>query len=306
MTQPKPQLSIIIISFNTAHITKECIESIYGSFTPLPHVKPSSLQFEIIVIDNNSTDTSIKEIKKLQEKHSNIVLIENKENDGFAKANNLGVTKAQGDYLLFLNSDIVVLPRSIEKLFYFFSQHEEEINFLGGRLLNKDKTPQASCGPFYSLTVIFWALFMRGDYWGKTRSSPNNIKEVDWVSGACILTKGEYFESIQGFDEKIFMYMDEIDLLYRAKQKGYSVFYYPDAEFIHLGSASSGGKTYPILQVYRGFIYFYKKHYSGLSLTILKSMLQLKALVALVIGRLLRNKYLIQTYEEAFRIARMA
>ncbi len=257
------------------------------------------------MIDNNSTDKSIGEIKKLHGDYPNIRLMENKENVGFAKANNQAVKLAEGKYLLFLNSDVLVLDDAIEKMFNFFKQNENMINFLGGKLLNKDLSPQPSCGPFYYLPVIFGALFLKGDYWNLTRYSPNKLKEVDWVSGACILTTKRDFDKIGGFDEKIFMYMDEIDLLYRAKKEGARVFFYPVSRFIHLGSASSGKRTFPIIQVYKGLIYFYRKHNSFISKKILIFMLKLKALIAIGIGKLTGNSYLLETYEKAYQMAEM-
>ena len=224
---------------------------------------------------------------------------------GFGKANNQGVKTASSEYILFLNSDILVLDDAIEKLYKFYQQHEISINFLGGKLLNENKSMQPSCGPFYTLPVIFSALFLRGDYWGLTRYSPQETKKVDWVSGACILTKKSYFNSITGFDEAIFMYMDEIDLLYRAQKKGFTTYFYPDARFIHFGSASSGQRKFPIIQVFRGFLYFYKKHYGRPSLLLLKVMLQLKAVIGLGIGFALHNEYLKQTYGKALQIVKM-
>ncbi|MBI4226561.1 glycosyltransferase family 2 protein [Candidatus Roizmanbacteria bacterium] len=161
---------------------------------------------------------------------------------------------------------------------------------------------QPSCGPFYTLPVIFGALFLRGDYWGLTRYSPNKVKEVDWISGACILTKKQYLTSIEGFDENIFMYMDEVDLLYRAKKQGYSVFFYPKAEFIHLGSASSGERKYPILQVFKGLSYFYKKHHTAPEQIILRFMLKLKAVIWLIMGYIFNNTYLKETYGKALKL----
>ncbi len=297
------ELSIIIVSYNTKKITRNCLKSIETS------LKRSALKYEVVVIDNASTDDSQSQISKLKTQNQNLNLktIFNSRNVGFAKGNNQGVREAKGKYLLLLNSDTVVIDKAIEKLLSFYKQNELTIQFLGGKLLNKDNSPQPSCGPFYSPLVIFGALFLKGDYWGLTRYSPDTVKEVDWISGACILTKKEYYESIEGFDEQIFMYMDEIDLLYRAKEKGYRVFFYPEAEFTHLGSASSRGRTYPILQVYRGFLYFYKKHHNTkLSIFLLKFMLQLKSKIAIIIGRLTRNSYLINTYEEAKKLVEMA
>ena len=296
-------LSIIIISYNTEKITIDCLKSIIES------LKNSSLKCKIIVVDNASKDNSVSSIKKLKSEIKNrnlkINLIENKENIGFGPANNQAVKLAKSDYLLFLNSDIIVLNASIEKLYNFYKQNETLFNFLGGKLLNKDGTSQPSCGPMYTLPMIFAHLFLRGDYWELTRYSPKKIKEVDWISGACILTKKEYFEKLGGFDEKIFMYMEEIDLFYRAKKHGFKVFFYPEAQFIHLGSQSSAGRSFPILQVYQGLIYFYKKHFSQFSLFILIIMLKLKAMLGFLIGKIINNQYLTQTYAKAWQIAKM-
>ncbi len=299
-TRPdKIDLSIVIISYNTKKITENCLNSIFQSIT--------NLTCEIVVVDNASTDGSIEMLRDLAKEKTNLILIENRKNVGFAKANNQGIKSSSGDCVLLLNSDTVVLNQAINQLYDFYHKHEGEIDFLGGKLLNKDLSPQPSCGPFYTLPVVFAALFLRGDYWGLTRYSPNKLKRVDWISGACILTKKTNLETIGGFDEKIFMYMDEIDLLYRAKKRGYRTFFYPQAQFIHLGSASSAGRTYPILQVFKGLLYFYRKYYNHtLSIFFLKIMLKLKALTALLIGRLTNNQYLVKTYAEAYQLAKMA
>lgn len=298
MSLAKIELSIIVISYNTCPITVNCVNSIFNSFK-------NTKVFEVIVVDNNSNDKTVDELKKLQHKYPHIKIIENKDNIGFAKANNQALKYAQGEYLLFLNSDTLVLDDALEKMFNFYKDNRKTIGYLGGKLFNKDLTPQPSCGPFYSLPVVFAALFLRGDYWSLTRYSPNKVKEVDWISGACIMTTKNEFNKINGFDENIFMYMDEIDLLYRAKKKGVKVFFYPKSKFIHLGSASSGKRTFPIIQVYSGLIYFYKKHHSSISIKILIFMLKLKASIAICLGKLTKNDYLLETYEKAFKMAKM-
>ena len=292
-----PVLSIIIVSFNTKDITKNCLESVFNS------LKNSEISYEIVIVDNDSQDGSVEMLREMQKKHPQIKLALNKINTGFGKANNQGVKLASSEYVLLLNSDTVVLDNAVEILLNFLTENEGKMHFLGGKLLNMDMTPQASSGPFYSLPVIFGALFLRGDYWNLTRYSPNSTKQVDWVSGACILTKKEYFTKLKGFDEGIFMYMEEIDLLHRARKQGFKVYFYPEARFIHLGSASSQGKTYPILQVYTGFLYLYRKHRSKLHLFLLRFMLKLKAVISIGIGRLTNNSYLTETYEKAFKLA---
>lgn len=298
----KPDLSIIIISYNTQQITLNCINSIIKSV--------KNITCEIIVVDNASNDDTLQEIKKLKNANKNskifINIINNVDNIGYGKANNQGIKLTKSEYILLLNSDTVVLDDAIEKLLKRYQQSESQFQFIGGKLLNQDNSPQASCGPFYSLPMIFAHLFLRGDYWGLTRSSPNQEKSVDWISGACILTKKSYLEKLNGFDENIFMYIDEIDLLYRTHKLGYKTLFYPNAQFIHLGSGSSKGKTFPIIQVFKGLKYFYKKHHSPISCKILTIMLKLKALVGIILGKLFNNRYLIETYEKAYQVAQMA
>ncbi|PIP62809.1 hypothetical protein COW98_02025 [Candidatus Roizmanbacteria bacterium CG22_combo_CG10-13_8_21_14_all_35_9] len=293
----KIDLSIIIVSYNTKKITENCLESINRSLWK------SKIKYEIIVVDNDSKDGSKEMLEKYSaDKNNHSVYYQTNTNLGFGRGNNFAVKKAEGKYILLLNSDTIVLNRSIEKLYNFYFENEKTVHFLGAKLLNKDLTPQPSACRFFTLPVIFGALFLKTDYWGLTRFSPNHFQKVDWVSGACIMTKKSLYQRLGGFDQDIFMYMEEVDLLYRAKKKGWKTYFYPAAQIVHLGSASSGGKTFPILQVYRGFLYFYKKHYSFLHLLILKFFLKLKAGTSLLIGRAINNQYLIKTYEEAFKI----
>ncbi len=297
---PKPELSIIIVSYNTKKLTQGCLESCLKS------LKNAPFSYEIVVVDNASTDGSPEMLKMYEAKlKERFKPIPSDENIGFGKGNNLGAKHAQGKYILFLNSDIVVLNEAISKLFQFYRQNEGKIHFLGGKLLNKNMTDQNSAAWFFTLPVVFAIHFLRGDHWNFTRFSPNKIKMVDWVSGACILTKKNYFDALEGFDRDLFMYMEEVDLLYRAKQKGYLTYFYPEARFIHLGSGSSAGRTFPIIQVYQGLLYFYKKHRSRTALFWLKFMLKLKALIAVYIGKVTKNQYLIETYEKAYQLVKM-
>lgn len=285
-------LSIIIVSFNTSQITKDCIESVILS------LKDSQITYEIVVIDNDSSDDSVEQLKKLRLKNKHIQLLESDKNIGFGPANNLAVKKSKGEYILLLNSDTVVLNQAIEKLLEF-AKSNSQAHFVGGKLINKDMSPQPSAAPFYSLSIVFAALFLKGDYWGLTRSSPNSTQKVDWVSGACILTKKSTFEKLSGFDEDVFLYMEEVDLLYRARLLGLNTYFFPQAQFIHIGFASSGNRSKPIIQVFKGFLYLYKKHHSTTSQSLLKTMLQLKVAISVFIGRVTKNHYLVSTYEEA-------
>lgn len=285
-------VSIIIVSFNTKKLTEDCLTSTIRS------LKESKLRWEIIVVDNISEDGTREMLKK---KFPMVKTILNTENVGFGRGNNQGIKAAKGEYILLLNSDTVVLNNAIGKLVSFGRQHPNA--FIGPKLLNPDRTPQSSCGPFFTLPVVFASLFLKGDYIGLTRWSPNRARKVDWVSGACILAPKKLFMQNLLFDEQIFMYMEEIDLLMRAKRQGYATYFYPRSLIVHLGAASSTNKRKgPVLNIYRGFIYLYKKHGTPFSLGMVRMMLKTKAILAWLVGVALGKGLLKETYEEAYRM----
>lgn len=285
-------LSIVIISFNTVKLTSDCLASVVKSF------RGSDISYEIIVVDNDSTDGSREMIKN---RYPKVILIQNKENVGFGRANNQGIRKAKGEYILLLNSDTIIPNNTIPKLYAFTTQHPR--SFVGPKLLNIDRTPQTSCGPFFSLPVVFAALFLKGDVIGVTRWSPKKTRRVDWVSGACIMAAKKLFLDDLLFDENIFMYMEEVDLLMRAKKKGYGTYFYAGSPVIHLGSGSSVTKrTGPVLNIYKGFLYVYAKHNSKRAIVVLKLLLKIKALISFVVGYVSGNAYLKNTYGQAYRL----
>lgn len=291
-------LSIVIVSYNTKKITEDCIESINRSLTN------TKIKYEIVLVDNGSHDGSAQTLQKIaQNKANRLLYFQTGSNLGFGRGNNFGVKKANGKYILLLNTDTVILNRAIEKLYDFYVKNEKKVHFLGSKLLNYDLTPQSSAGRFFTLLVVFATLLLKGDYWGLTRSSPDKFCQVDWISGACIMTTKKHYQRLRGFDKNIFMYMEEVDLLYRAKKLELNTFFYPDSQIIHLGSASSNGKTFPILQVYKGFLFFYKKHHSIFHIFALRLILKFKALIAYFIGKIKGDQYLIRTYEQAFKLA---
>ncbi len=285
-------VSIIIVSFNTKQLLDDCLSSVYAS------LDGNRIKAEVIVVDNVSKDGSVEMVKK---KYSKVVLIANKENVGFGKANNQGIRVAKGEHILLLNSDTVVQNDAISKLVSFSADHPDA--FVGPKLFNADGSPQTSGGPFFTLPVVFAALFLKGDYTGVTRQSPDETRFLDWVSGACIIAPRKLFLDDLFFDEGIFMYMEEVDLLMRARAKGYRTLFYHEAHITHLGSGSSTNKRKgPVLNIFRGFLYLYKKHYSSFSLSLLKLMLKTKAIIAILIGRLLGKSEMRSIYEEAYQL----
>lgn len=282
-------LTIIIPSYNTKKLLERCLISVFLS------LERSKLKVAVVVIDNNSSDGS-QEL--LREKFPKVHAILKNENLGYGKANNEAIQQGTGTILL-LNSDCVVHEKAIETLYFFIKNHPH--SFVGGRLLNEDLTIQKSCGPFYTLPIVFCMLFLKGDQLGITRVSPNMETKADWVSGACLMGEKSSFLDVGLFDESIFMYMEEIDFLYRARSKKYDVWFYPDATFTHTGAASSGSKKEPVVQIFRGLDYFYKKHHSPVEHGILRFLLRLKAWLAIIIYVIIGNSEMKKLYAKAIR-----
>ena len=287
MENKEIKISIIIPSWNTKDLLKNCLKSL-------------GFLYEIIVVDNNSTDGTVKMIEK---GFPNVLLIKNKKNVGFGAANNQGMRKAKGDYLLLLNSDTIVKNEAPLVMSQYLKKNSD-VGVVGPKLLNEDGSLQPSAGPFPNLKISFIMLFLEHWLGDLVRSSFEKTKEVDWVMGAAFMFKKEILNKVGFMDEGLFMYMDEVEWSFRIKKAGYKVVFNPQVEIIHLGGASSKtGRKGPILNIYRGLIYFYKKHYSGWQLVILKIMLKLKAALSYLLGFVLNNNYLKQTYAQAFKIA---
>ncbi len=284
-------VSIIIPSYNTKHLLERCLRSIIET------LKRSELTYEIIVVDNASHDGTVE---MLNTQFPQVIKILNKENAGYGTANNMGLHKAKGTYVLMLNSDIEALAGSVERLYAFAVSHPK--SFVGGKLYNEDGSAQPSCGPMFTLGYVFLMLFCRGDKHSITRYSPNHVRHVGWVSGACLLGEKESFYGVGLFDQEIFMYMDEIEFLYRAGEKGYTVYFTPQARFIHTGAASSGNKRAPVKNIFLGLMYFYRKHSTPMELSVLKFMLTVKAGISIGIGKIFGKQDLVHTYEEALSL----
>lgn len=281
-------VSIVILSYNTQDLLKKCITSV------ISHLHAS--KYEIIVVDNASADDSVDMVKKDFEK---VKLIQNKKNLGFTKGNNIGARSVSGEHILFLNSDTQIVSDKlweIEKLF----QENPTIGVIGGALINKDGTSQRSFGKFYSLPQIFRLLFL-GEKIETSFVKSRLLIEVDWVSGGCMVIRKDVFEEVHGFDENIFMYVEDMELCFRVKKHGYTVHFSPLLEAFHVGQGSSN-RTFAIVQIYKSMQYFYTKHKSTGELLLLRIMLRVKAFSAIIIGLLTHNSYLIETYKKALTV----
>lgn len=298
----KTILSIIILSYNTKDLIIKCLESIADKYKK----QLEENKFEIIVFDNASTDDSVLAISNLKSQLRsnrsqivNIKLTQNKENLGFAKGNNLAAKEAEGKYLLFLNSDTEVLDEGLVQMTNFLEDHKE-VGVLGAKLINEDKTEQKSAGKFYNLLNSFLMLF-GGERLGLLRFSPKKETVVDWVSGAAMMVRKDLFERLGGFEERLFMYIEDMEFCFRVKKDKQKVFFYPYAKIVHKERKSSN-REYAIIKIHEGLLFFYRKHKSKLSYLILKYMLISKSLISIFIGTVFQKNYLVNTYRKTLKL----
>jgi len=220
-------LSVIIVSYNTKKLLGECLESVFQSQGP-------KFQIEVTVVDNGSTDGSMEMVRR---KYKAVKVIENEKNLGFAKAVNQGFKQSQGRNLLLLNSDAEIQPQALEKLFEFEKKVGPAI--IGAKMLNPDGTVQASV---FNLPTAkraveeFW--FGKDKAFSKYAPAWEKPVAVEAVSGGAMLISGAIIKKIGLFDERYFMYYEDLDFCRRAKKAGYKIWYLPEATVIHYHGAS--------------------------------------------------------------------
>ncbi len=253
-------LSIIIVNYNARNLLKKCLDSIQQNTTVSP---------EIILIDNHSSDGSATFIR---ENYPQIQFIENNENCGFSRANNQGLEISRGNYVLFLNNDTEVLSTSLEKLVQFMDENPD-VGAVGSQLLYPDGSFQHSTGWFPSI----WNEWKMKNIMQKLDARDKSFQEilaqqfqfqqdVDWITGACILTRFDLVTRLGGFDENIFMFFEDVDLCKRIQNAGYRIVYLPEAKIIHHHGVTYKGKKDSKKVIYRqSQKYYYSKHNSWLA-----------------------------------------
>lgn len=287
-------LSIVTLNYNKQQLTLTCLASLYEHFSK----EFENGELELVIVDNASADDSVVAInKQIKEKnYKNVTVIANKENSGFGKGCNIGVDNSKGKYILLLNNDTVVKDRSILAMAKYMEENEK-VAILGGQLRNVDGSLQASVGSFYTLPKAIM-LLLGMQRFGLLDASPKEITEVDWVKGGLLMIGKSTFENLKGFDEKIFMYTEDMELCYRAHKAGLKTYFYPNVQVLHAEHGSTS-KTFAIVNIYKNLLYFYKKHRSLPEYYLLKILLIKKALALIFFGTLTGNQYLTKTYKEA-------
>lgn len=267
-------LSVVIVSYNTKEFLKECLLSIADS---------QLTAIEIIVVDNASEDGTVEEV---QSNNVKLKIIQNEKNLGYAKANNIGVREAKGDYILFLNPDTLVNKDAIKKMVAFISNHKDvgavtcRVNLPNGNLDDSCHrgfpTPWNAFCYFSGLSRIFPRSRIFAGYslgW----MDLSKTHEIDSCAGAFMIVRRKAGEEINWWDEDFFWYGEDLDFCYRLKEKGWKIYFVPGASILHykgisggikghskhLSTATRETKTRAINARFEAMELFYKKHYEN-------------------------------------------
>ncbi|WP_159474333.1 glycosyltransferase family 2 protein [Dyadobacter sp. 3J3] len=246
-------VSVIIVNYNTSALLNDCLTSVY--------TKTLGIKFEVIVVDNNSVDESVRSVR---ENFSDVKLIESKKNLGFGKGNNLGNSIASGKYLFYLNSDTILINNAIKILFEFMEKEDSNnVACCGGNLYHEDGKPNFSYSiRFPSLFGIILYRAHLSSFFGHSSFNDTSVtKKVAIVIGADMMISKEKFDLIGGFDPQYFMYVEEGDLQYRFHKKGWSSMSVPDAKIIHKQGASSGN-LFKLKSEIKSYLIFYHKFFN--------------------------------------------
>ena len=253
------KLSVVILNYNVRYFLELCVLSVQNAL--------QNIESEIIVVDNNSSDDSCEMIKL---RFPNVRLIVNKENYGFPKGNNIGVAHAKGEYLCILNPDTVVAEDTFEKAL-LFAESKSDLGIVGVKLIDGTGNflPESKRGiptPFVAFTKImgFHVLFPKSSTFGKYYASHLNTNETgktEILVGAFMLMKRETYLDVGGFDERCFMYSDDIDLSYMILKTGKVNYYFPETTVIHYKGESTVKDGLYMKRFREAMHFFYKKHF---------------------------------------------
>jgi GT2 family glycosyltransferase len=246
----EPRVSVVVVTYNALPWIERCLESVRGH--------------ETIVVDHGSTDGTLEIVR---ERFPEATLVE-QENKGLGGGSNAGMRLATGDYYLLLNSDAWALGDAVDRLAAFADEHRKAA-VVGPRLLNPDGSLQRSVRGFPTLWRLATEYFFLRKLAPRTRAlnafygarfAHDRVREADFLMGACLLVRREAADTVGLFDEDFFMFSEETDWCYRFRQAGWSVLFTPDAEFTHVGGATTARDWGPMYrEQLRGHLRFLAK-----------------------------------------------
>lgn len=269
---PKNQVSVVIINYNSSKYTIDCIKSIKD-------VVESIIDYNIVVIDNNSDIEDYKKLKTIVEKQQDIKLIRSKVNLGFSGANMLAVQHTNSEYVFFLNNDTILLNDCISIL-YNFMKSNKDVGVCTGQMFNTDLSFHHSFNYFPTLSIRLLGSGLMRSF--KPEKYPNKKKEyaeplrVDYVTGAAMFIDYSKFAEIGGFDTNYFLYCEEEDIAMLMKQNNYDIYLVPEAKFVHHMGKSTIRNFNIEKENYISRLYFHKKHSNTLAYSLHKFLYFLK------------------------------
>jgi N-acetylglucosaminyl-diphospho-decaprenol L-rhamnosyltransferase len=266
-------LSVIIVNWNVRSLLERCLQSVTAS------AQHGALKCQVIVVDNASTDGSLEMVQRL---FPTVQLIGSNANLGFARANNLGATRASGRYVLFLNPDTEVVANALATMVAYMDQHTD-VGLLGPKLLFPDGRVQPSRRRFPTLATAFLESTIVQQWFPQNRildryyahdRSDDVEQDVDWVVGACMLIRRQAWERVGTLDERFFMYSEELDWCRRLKSAGWRAVYLPSATVVHHEGQSSA-QVVPARHIYfqSSKVLYFRKHHGAWAASCLRLFL---------------------------------
>ena len=256
-------LSVIIVNYNVKHYLEQCLESVRRA--------SQGLQVEVFMVDNLSTDGSVP---YLRERYPGVIFIENKENVGFARANNQAIRQSTGKYVLLLNPDTIVAEDTFEDFVSFMDAHPEA-GGAGAYMLRTDGTfaPESRRGlptPFVAFCKMsgLASLFPKSRVFGRYYMrylDENKANEIEVISGAFMWLRREALDKAGLLDEDFFMYGDDIDLSYRILKSGYKNYFLPSRMLHYKGESTEKSSYRYVYTFYEAMRLFFRKHYAHYS-----------------------------------------
>ncbi len=235
--EQRPAISVVIVSYNVRDLLENCLQSLYTALTGITH--------EVYVVDNRSDDGTVEMVRQ---RFPQATLIANEENLGFARANNLALSRASGETLLLLNPDTLVQEDTIGTMLRFFRENED-VGMAGCKIIKPDGSLEAASrrsfpSPWVSFTKLsgLSTLFPRSPLFARynlTYLSEDESYEVDAISGSFMMLRREVYDTIGGLDESYFMYGEDLDWCFRTQRAGWKLYYVHSTKIIHYGGEST-------------------------------------------------------------------
>jgi GT2 family glycosyltransferase len=287
-------ISIIIVSWNAKKYLIDCLNSLFGSSCKYTQ--------EIIVVDNASTDGSCEAVVS---RFPQVTLIKNKENLGFAKANNIGIRQCHGRYVFLINSDVIVLPGCIEKLVDYMDKHPN-VGMIGPRILNPDHSLQVSCRHFPSLwnnlcqTLWLNVLFPKSRFFSgpfMTYWAHDTIRKVDAIGGMFCMVSRQALDKVGLLDEDFFIYAEDVDWCKRFDKQCYDIMLFSEAQAIHFGGKSSSNAPIRFyIEMQKADLQYWTKHHGKFMATAYKMIILLRHILR-AIARMLQYPFCLSQRE---------